>query len=162
MNAAATADCADMTQPSLAALVTLQNMHVCQSWLSGRPSLWTHSTNSDRDVLLRSEFEGYSDDETVRVVMTGNQEPKSVDITDSAYEQGSDVSLQSHSKLLSPADHFFVMWIEYVLCAAEIGSFGHRGHEGRTHQECGGRLCCAATAKTVISGLSTALVYNSM
>ena len=42
--------------------------------------------------MFRAEFEGYSDDETVRVVMTGNQEPKSVDITDSAYEQGSDVS----------------------------------------------------------------------
>jgi YbaB/EbfC DNA-binding family len=42
--------------------------------------------------LCRAEFEGFSDDETVRVVMSGNQEPKSVDITDAAAEQGADVS----------------------------------------------------------------------
>ena len=112
---AATADSADMTQPSLAVLVSLQDMHVCQSWLSGRPSLWTHTTNSDRDVLLRSEFEGYSDDETVRVVMTGNQEPKSVDITDSAYEQGSDVSQQQHSRLFSVA-------VPYLRCGLNKSS----------------------------------------
>lgn len=47
---------------------------------------------ADCVTMCRAEFEGYSDDETVRVVMSGNQEPKSVDITDSAYEQGSDVS----------------------------------------------------------------------
>lgn len=43
-------------------------------------------------ACCRAEFEGYSEDETVRVVMSGNQEPKSVDITESAIEQGSDVS----------------------------------------------------------------------
>ena len=42
--------------------------------------------------MCRAEFEGYSDDETVRVVMSGNQEPKSVDITEAAIEQGADVS----------------------------------------------------------------------
>ena len=40
----------------------------------------------------RAEFEGYSDDETVRVVMSGNQEPKAVEITETAMEKGSDVS----------------------------------------------------------------------
>ena len=44
------------------------------------------------DVTCRAEFEGYSDDESVRVVMSGNQEPKSVDITETAIEQGADVS----------------------------------------------------------------------
>lgn len=44
------------------------------------------------DRMCRAEFEGYSDDETVRVVMSGNQEPKSVDITEAAIEQGADVS----------------------------------------------------------------------
>ena len=39
-----------------------------------------------------ARFEGYSEDETVRVVMSGNQEPKSVEITETAMEQGSDVS----------------------------------------------------------------------
>lgn len=52
----------------------------------------THMPDLNMLCMFRAEFEGYSDDETVRVVMTGNQEPKSVDITDSAYEQGSDVS----------------------------------------------------------------------
>ena len=45
--------------------------------------------------MCRAEFEGYSDDETVRVVMSGNQEPKSVDITEAAIEQGADVSFGS-------------------------------------------------------------------
>lgn len=40
-----------------------------------------------------ARFEGYCDDETVRVVMSGNQEPKSVEITETAMEQGSDVRL---------------------------------------------------------------------
>jgi len=43
-------------------------------------------------ACCRAEFEGYSEDETVRVVMSGNQEPKSVEITETAIEQGSDVS----------------------------------------------------------------------
>ncbi|KAK9826552.1 hypothetical protein WJX74_002412 [Apatococcus lobatus] len=40
--------------------------------------------------LAVTEFDGYSDDETVKVVMTGNQEPKFVDITDEAMENSSD------------------------------------------------------------------------
>ena len=44
-------------------------------------------------ACCRAEFEGYSEDETVRVVMSGNQEPKSVEITETAIEQGSDVSI---------------------------------------------------------------------
>jgi len=38
--------------------------------------------------LASTEFEGYDADETVRVVMTGNQEPKAVDITKEAYDAG--------------------------------------------------------------------------
>lgn len=39
-------------------------------------------------VTTRStEFEGFSSDETVCVVMTGNQEPRSVEITQEAYDQ---------------------------------------------------------------------------
>ena len=49
--------------------------------------------------MCRAEFEGYSDDETVRVVMSGNQEPKSVDITEAAIEQGADVSFRSSFQL---------------------------------------------------------------
>jgi DNA-binding YbaB/EbfC family protein len=41
-----------------------------------------------QEELAQSEFEGYSSDETVRVVMSGNQEPKSVEITQEAYTQG--------------------------------------------------------------------------
>ena len=37
-----------------------------------------------------AEFEGFSACETVRVVMTGSQEPRSVDITEEAYAQGAD------------------------------------------------------------------------
>ncbi|KAL0041610.1 hypothetical protein WJX79_009356 [Trebouxia sp. C0005] len=43
-----------------------------------------------QEELAAAEFEGYSEDETVRVVMSGNQEPKSVEITETAIEQGSD------------------------------------------------------------------------
>eukprot|EP00890_Picochlorum_soloecismus_P005491 jgi/Picsp_1/5943/NSC_03300-R1_protein len=41
-----------------------------------------------QEELANADFEGYSSDETVRVVMSGNQEPKSVDITEEAYSQG--------------------------------------------------------------------------
>ena len=47
--------------------------------------------------LAQTDFEGYSADETVRVVMSGNQEPRSVDFTDEALEQGADVSKLSSS-----------------------------------------------------------------
>lgn len=43
-----------------------------------------------QEELAVAEFDGYSSDETVRVVMSGNQEPKSVDITDAAYDQGAE------------------------------------------------------------------------
>ena len=39
-----------------------------------------------QEELAQAEFDGYSEDETVRVVMSGNQEPKSVDITSAAYD----------------------------------------------------------------------------
>ena len=53
--------------------------------------------------VSRTEFDGYSDDETVKVVMTGNQEPKFVDITDEAMENSSDVSPCSDVLHLSTA-----------------------------------------------------------
>lgn len=40
--------------------------------------------------LSNAEFDGYSSDETVRVVMSGSQEPRSVDITEEAYTQGAE------------------------------------------------------------------------
>lgn len=41
-----------------------------------------------QDELASTDFDGYSGDETVRVVMSGNQEPRSVEITQEAYDQG--------------------------------------------------------------------------
>lgn len=35
-------------------------------------------------VLRRTEFEGYDEDELVRVVVSGNQEPKAIDVTEAA------------------------------------------------------------------------------
>mmetsp|Transcript_2990 Transcript_2990/g.6067 ORF Transcript_2990/g.6067 Transcript_2990/m.6067 type:complete len:159 (+) Transcript_2990:77-553(+) len=43
-----------------------------------------------QEELANTDFEGFSSDETVRVIMTGNQEPKSVDITEAAYSQGNE------------------------------------------------------------------------
>ncbi|KAG1668818.1 hypothetical protein FOA52_004912 [Chlamydomonas sp. UWO 241] len=40
--------------------------------------------------LAATEFEGYDEEETVRVVMTGNQEPKSVDVTQVAIDAGAE------------------------------------------------------------------------
>jgi DNA-binding protein YbaB len=40
--------------------------------------------------MQEAEFEGFSSDETVRVVMSGNQEAKGCDITQAAYSQGAD------------------------------------------------------------------------
>lgn len=42
-------------------------------------------------LLCRTDFEGYSEDETVRVVMSGNQEPRGIDFTDQALDAGSEV-----------------------------------------------------------------------
>jgi DNA-binding protein YbaB len=41
--------------------------------------------------VARAEFDGYSEDETVKVVMSGNQEPKSVDLTEEALAGGPEV-----------------------------------------------------------------------
>lgn len=43
-----------------------------------------------QEELARTEVEGFSSDESVRVVMSGNQEPKSVDITEEAYKMGNE------------------------------------------------------------------------
>ena len=40
--------------------------------------------------LAAAEFEGYSDDETVKVVMSGNQEPRYCDITQAAMDEGAE------------------------------------------------------------------------
>jgi nucleoid-associated protein EbfC len=40
--------------------------------------------------LSVAEIEGFSSDETVRVVMSGQQEPKNIDITQAAYDQGAE------------------------------------------------------------------------
>ena len=52
--------------------------------------------------LAQTDFEGYSADETVRVVMSGNQEPRSVDFTDEALEQGAEVSKLPYSRTAWP------------------------------------------------------------
>lgn len=39
-----------------------------------------------------AEFDGYCDDELVRVTLSGNQEPVRVEITEAALERGADVS----------------------------------------------------------------------
>lgn len=41
-----------------------------------------------QEELANTDFDGYSADETVRVVMSGNQEPRTVEITQEAYDQG--------------------------------------------------------------------------
>jgi nucleoid-associated protein EbfC len=43
-----------------------------------------------QEELALAEFEGFSSDESVRVVMSGNQEPKDVDITEEAYKMGNE------------------------------------------------------------------------
>eukprot|EP00887_Chlorella_sp_A99_P007246 scaffold2.g7246.t1 len=43
-----------------------------------------------QEELARAEFDGYSSDETVRCIMSGNQEPKSIEITEAAYSQGAE------------------------------------------------------------------------
>lgn len=40
--------------------------------------------------INRTDFEGYDDDETVRVVLTGNQAPKAVEVTAEAMALGSE------------------------------------------------------------------------
>ena len=43
-----------------------------------------------QEELALAEFDGYSSDETVCVVMSGNQEPRAIDITEAAYAQGAE------------------------------------------------------------------------
>ncbi len=56
-----------------------------------------------QEELSKAEFDGYSSDETIRVVMSGNQEPRSVDITEAAMEANSaEVSLHALCLLSIP------------------------------------------------------------
>ena len=41
--------------------------------------------------LSRAEFDGYDSEELVRVVLSGNQEPKVTEITQAAMEKGPEV-----------------------------------------------------------------------
>ena len=54
-----------------------------------------------QEELSKAEFDGYSNDETIRVVMSGNQEPRSVDITEAAMEANSAEVLNNLSAHLS-------------------------------------------------------------
>ena len=57
-----------------------------------------------------TDFEGYCEDETVRVVMSGNQEPRGVDFTEEALEQGSDVSVLLRIIGNACSDHIRNLW----------------------------------------------------
>ena len=107
-----------------------------------------------QEELSRAEFDGYSDDETVRVVMSGNQEPKSVDITSAAYE-GNDAEViccalllcaQQPSPLAPQFDYLqgksIRLGCKKGLLGVDAGPFstGHRSHERCPHQECCGKL----------------------
>ena len=47
-------------------------------------------TQRVQSELEATEFDGYDEDETVRVVLTGNQVPKSVDVTEGAMGVGAE------------------------------------------------------------------------
>lgn len=61
-----------------------------------------------QEELSKAEFDGYSADETVRVVMSGNQEPRGVDITEAAME--------AHSAEVGLAFLYQAMPCTCVLC----------------------------------------------
>ncbi|GAB5355781.1 hypothetical protein AAMO2058_000234900 [Amorphochlora amoebiformis] len=48
------------------------------------------ATQTMKEDLEKAEYEGFSEDETVRVVLSGSQKPKLVDVTQAAIDQGSD------------------------------------------------------------------------
>ena len=62
-------------------------------------------------ALCRTDFDGYDDDETVRVVFTGSQAPKSVELTEIAMDCSADelsrrieeAMKDAHAKCASPA-----------------------------------------------------------
>uniref|UniRef100_A0A7S3VKW8 Nucleoid-associated protein n=1 Tax=Dunaliella tertiolecta TaxID=3047 RepID=A0A7S3VKW8_DUNTE len=56
-------------------------------------------TQKVQQELAETEFEGFDEEETVRVVMTGNQAPKSVDIT----QEGMDAGKEELSKRVTAA-----------------------------------------------------------
>lgn len=57
-----------------------------------------------QEELSRAEFDGYSSDETVRVVMSGSQEPRSVDITEAAM-QSNTAEVSFGCSITSQANH---------------------------------------------------------
>ena len=51
-----------------------------------------HALIASCPIRVRSaEFEGYSSDELVKALVSGNQEPRGVDITEAAMELGAEV-----------------------------------------------------------------------
>uniref|UniRef100_A0A6U1H5K5 Nucleoid-associated protein n=1 Tax=Tetraselmis chuii TaxID=63592 RepID=A0A6U1H5K5_9CHLO len=64
------------------------NMANLMENLKKTQALVQQETAKVQEELAETEFEGFSEDETVRVVMTGNQVPVSVDVTQAAYDQG--------------------------------------------------------------------------
>mmetsp|Transcript_19895 Transcript_19895/g.29767 ORF Transcript_19895/g.29767 Transcript_19895/m.29767 type:complete len:172 (+) Transcript_19895:909-1424(+) len=48
------------------------------------------ATKSMKEDLEKAEYEGFSSDETVRVVLSGTQQPKLIDVTQAAVDQGAD------------------------------------------------------------------------
>jgi len=66
------------------------NMGNMMEQIKKAQALVAEETANVQKELGATEFEGFDDDETVRVVFNGNQEPLQVDITDDAYAAGSD------------------------------------------------------------------------
>lgn len=77
--------------------------------------------------VCSAEFDGYSDDELVKVTLSGNQEPVRVEITELALEKGADVSSIS-SAVISTRLHvrFWnvvdVSLVFYLVCQKGCGS----------------------------------------
>ena len=69
---------------------SLASTHALANALSLSLSPFLFHTNTQPTNHHSAEFEGFSSDETVRVVMSGSQEPRSVDITEEAHSQGAE------------------------------------------------------------------------
>ena len=74
----------------LISLVLFETNATHPLFLSLSPNNNDDGDDDKKNTHSSAEFEGFSSDETVRVVMSGSQEPRGVDITEEAYSQGAE------------------------------------------------------------------------
>lgn len=101
--------------------------HACPSWANVCTNMRTY-----RVVCYRStEFDGYDEDETVKVVLNGNQVPRSVEVTQEAIDAGAEELSRRLTTAMQEAHGKSVAGVMCCVCLSQlVAAMTHMNAQG--------------------------------